>query len=81
MLFRQGLTSIADLPLLGHKQDDIRELLKGFNSLTEARGVPLSYVVRRGLPPGGTIDDIQDLAEGLIHETTHGFLKLLFQIL
>ena len=39
VLFRQGLTSIADLPLHVHKkQDDIRELLKGFNSLTEARG-------------------------------------------
>ena len=35
------------------------------------RGVPLSYVVRRGLPPGRTIDDIQDSAERLIHETTH----------
>ena len=158
VLLRQGLTSIADLPLLGRKTEDIRELLKGFNSLTEARGgavfgavhyarifgailwvrdctrrgqdpvhgdltpalladyveqgqfdrleddvevpdppklsennfleweeamiaklgtkvgvrdVPLSYVVRRGLPPGRTVEDIQDPAERLIHETTH----------
>ena len=37
-VIRQGITSLEDLPMLGAKVADLRDLLGGFNRMTDARG-------------------------------------------
>ena len=44
--------------------------MKKLDTKQGVRGVPLSYCVRRPLPPGKTIHDITDAREKLVYEAT-----------